>query len=211
VDALINRVYFTAKNNDHIAPTKKYLDDPVSCFEIKHKDNRTNDEANSKYQAYFENFAKSSDLNAAVKYNFFYEWTNPMIEKLQADGFYPATGNVVVNNVTGVEHEEWRAYLLHTIWLSQTDTLSRWFEWSILMRTYTELKPFKSNKYQVSASEIKGPICKDCEMSVTHSGKVVFVEERDTTAGSGYPTTITFLPACNWDLQRDGYQFTSLQ
>merc|ERR1712232_140025 len=47
-------------------------------------------------------------------------------------------------------------------------------------------------------------------MTVTHSGVIKFMEERDTTA-AGYPQKVTYRAAgCDWDPVRKGLQFESL-
>jgi len=60
------------------------------------------------------------------------------------------------NDKKGYEFEEWRVFFMHTIWIRDEsemgktvfknvwkgDTLSRWFEWFLTIRTYTTIVPF---------------------------------------------------------------------
>jgi hypothetical protein len=90
---------------------------------------------------------------------------------------------------------------MHTIWLATTTnsgtgtnneaqkeneiidpTLSRWFEWFIVVRTYTTLKPTTSTGAEVIPVEIKAPPCDGCVLTVSHSAVLNFYEERDATA-----------------------------
>lgn len=173
----------------------------------------TSAEKKENARAFFETFSKSNPQNAKVKYSFAYTWTNTMIEKLQTDKFY-TDDPIRVNPNTDFTYEEFTAYLMHTIWLTDSNTLTRWFEWSMLIRTYTNLKPFDSDEYNVVAKEIPAKdLCDDCEMSVTHAGVIEFVEERDTSKADWRDNKVLPLGAgiCDFDKPRDGLTFVSLQ
>jgi hypothetical protein len=54
------------------------------------------------------------------------------------------------------------------------------------IRTYTVITTGKTPRASVDPVEITGPPCKDCIMSITHSGSMAFYEERDRTI-AGFP------------------------
>jgi len=144
---------------------------------------------------------------------------------------------------------------MHTIWLATTTnsgtgtnneaqkeneiidpTLSRWFEWFIVVRTYTTLKPTTSTGAEVIPVEIKAPPCDGCVLTVSHSAVLNFYEERDATAhcypeftckvDTTHKNTITGVEkavllsdtgvkyradgGCDWKTTRSGMTFESL-
>jgi len=100
---------------------------------------------------------------------------------------------------------------MHTIWLTDSNSLSRWFEWHMTIRTYTVITTGKTPRASVDPVEITGPPCKDCVMSITHTGTMQFYEERDKTA-AGFPKTnpMVFLKDCDWTTVRNDLAFQSL-
>lgn len=79
------------------------------------------------------------------------------------------------------------------------------------VRTYTVITTGKTKKASVYPYEITGPPCKDCIMSITHSGEMAFYEERDRSA-PGFPATspMIFLKDCDWTNKRNDLAFQSL-
>lgn len=100
---------------------------------------------------------------------------------------------------------------MHTIWLTESNSLSRWFEWHMTIRTYTVVTTGKTPRASVDPVEITGPPCTDCIMSITHSGTMAFYEERDRTA-AGFPNVdpMQFLKDCDWAQPRNDLAFQSL-
>lgn len=73
--------------------------------------------------------------------------------------------------------------------------------------------PFGTEKATVVPVEIKVPPCAGtCILSIQHSGKIVFIEERDVNAANFPAMPITTLKddKIDWTVERDGYQFASL-
>jgi len=130
-----------------------------------------------------------------------------MMEKLEVDKF--AVKNAVTTS--GLPYEEFRTFLMHTIWLTESNSLSRWFEWHMTVRTYTVITTGKTPRASVYPYEITGPPCKDCIMSITHSGSMIFYEERDRTAAD-FPNTspMVYLKDCDWNTPRNDLAFQSL-
>jgi len=130
-----------------------------------------------------------------------------MMEKLEVDKF--AVKNAVTTS--GLPYEEFRTFLMHTIWLTESNSLSRWFEWHMTVRTYTVITTGKTPRASVYPYEITGPPCKDCIMSITHSGSMIFYEERDRTAAD-FPDTspMVYLKDCDWATTRNDLAFQSL-
>lgn len=99
---------------------------------------------------------------------------------------------------------------MHTIWLTESNSLSRWFEWFLTVRTYTTAIA-GTPKASVYPFEIPGPPCKNCIMSITHTASIIFYEERDRNA-PGWPATspMVYLQDCDWDTPRTDLAFQSL-
>lgn len=215
VDELTHRVFFTSRDNQHQTPNvpsnNNMLNDNKFVYELPNKNKRTAAQLAATHQGYWDEFVRTSATDAQIKHSFSYEFNNPMIEKLQLDAFYDKNP-AVKNDKGGYEYEEWMAYLMHTIWLTESNTLSRWFEWYLTIRTYTTLKPTNTKKASVYPVEIKVPVCDDCIMTVTHSGQIKFHEERDVNA-AGFPNTNPMVyraEGCDWDTERTGLAFESL-
>lgn len=79
------------------------------------------------------------------------------------------------------------------------------------VRTYTSITTGKTPRASVYPFEITGPPCKDCIMSITHSGSFAFFEERDRSA-AGFPNVspMQFLKDCDWTQPRNDLAFQSL-
>jgi len=131
------------------------------------------------------------------------------MEQLTIDGF--AVKNEV--DSSGLPYEEFRVFLMHTMWLTESNSLTRWFEWFMAVRTYTVITTDPTNTPQasVTATEITAPACDDCIMSVTHSGILQFYEERDINQPN-FPLNkpMVYLDDCNWDVVRNDLAFQSL-
>jgi hypothetical protein len=112
---------------------------------------------------------------------------------------------------SGLPYEEFRTFLMHTIWLTESNSLSKWFEWHMTIRTYTVITTGKTPRASVDPVEITGPPCKDCIMSITHSGSMAFYEERDRSI-AGFPKNdpMQFLKDCDWTQLRNDLTFQSL-
>lgn len=133
-----------------------------------------------------------------------------MMESLETN---TPTSYAVKNSLdtSGQGYEEYRTFLMHTIWLTESNSLSRWFEWFLTVRTYTVITTGATPKASVYPYEITGPPCKSCVMSITHTGSIAFFEERDRNA-LNFPNTspMVFLSDCDWDTPRNDLAFQSL-
>jgi len=168
----------------------------------------------------------------AVKYSFDYNFNVPMLEKLQVDKFYDySDADILRKSPRGYTYEETPFFFMHTIWIRDEsemgktvqketwkgDTLSRWFEWFMTVRTYTSLVPFGAqDAAEVIPVEIKGPICDKCIMTIKHSGNLVFMEERVVPADDAEwkSKPIVYRAdkglGCDWATERNGLVFESL-
>lgn len=101
----------------------------------------------TKDMAYWGRGQYSGNADPDAKYNFIYNFNNAYIETLQKEKFYEEPENIPVDSKdpSKGEKQERIVYLMHTIWLKMKPepsgkavppTLSRWFEWSITVRTY---------------------------------------------------------------------------
>jgi len=66
---------------------------------------------------------------------------------------------------------------MHTIWLTESNSLSRWYEWFITVKTNVKLTTGPV-ELPVIPTEITGPPCDECVMSISHSGTLALYEER---------------------------------
>lgn len=145
-----------------------------------------------------------------------------MVEKLAEEKFYPEGREI--QRGRGTTYIETEFFILHTFWLEpkqapgSSGQLSRWFEWNLLVRTYTQVVPFGVDDVQVYPVEIKVPPCgidqPKCVMTVHHTGAMMFIEERKNVGdtASGWPQTVTYLADAeiDWEQERDGLAFESL-
>lgn len=134
---------------------------------------------------------------------------------------------------------------MHTIWIRDEsemgktafkdvwkgDTLSRWFEFYVTIQSYTSVLPFGAEEpASVIPVEIKAPPCPDCVLTITHTGILIFMEERfyEKTSATGcdpvdpeWKTKAIVYRAdktgadnkalgCDWGCKRDGLVFESL-
>lgn len=121
-----------------------------------------------------------------------------MVEKLVIDNFYEEGEEIPKNG--GYTYTEQKMFLIHTMWLEEDyKQLSRWFEWVMTVRTFMTLTPFDTPKASVYPVEIKVPPCgidnPTCVMTVHHSGRIMFIEERANVndTANGWPDSVTYL------------------
>ena len=215
INHLRHEVYFTSRDNEHRTPnvandpTSNKLTDKTFAKAIKNKDDMSATEIAAAAKAWWQG---ASTTAGNVKYSFKYDFNNNQMEQLTLDGF--AVKNEV--DASGLPYEEYRVFLMHTMWLTESNSLTRWFEWFMAIRTYTVITtdpndPLASPPASVTPVEITAPPCPDCIMSVTHSGILQFYEERDVNQPD-FPLNkpMVYLDDCNWDEVRNDLAFQSL-
>jgi len=171
------------------------------------KSARTTVQLAEAHQGYYE-YNKTAD--GAKKCGFIYYFNSQQMEKLETDKF------AVKTQPTGTAANGWieetQCFMMHTIWLTESNSLSRWYEWFMTVQTQTKITTGETKPVPVIPTEITGPACKNCLMSISHSGTLSLYEER-LQDGATYwlNKPMKYADDCDWGKLRGDGAFSSLQ
>lgn len=112
----------------------------------------------------------------------------------------------------GMPYEEFKMFLVHTFTDVLSSSFTRWIEFQMTFRTYTQITVGETPPATVEPVEIPAPPCASCLFTVEHSASMLFFEERDTSV-EGFPLNkpMAYAPDCQWDIVRKDRYFQALQ